>query len=118
MEDLELVKKRIEVLEQAIQENRHTGRTYRIVSATIDELMRMPKGTKVKFNDHTNTREGIDEAVKMFKKRMSEDFPDVKFRIIYTNTLDCFIERETYNYQEQARINLEKWKEKLKEMEQ
>ena len=117
MSDKELVQQRIDELEAAISAGRSSGRTYRLVSKIIDELFTLPMGSQIQLIDHEGNEDSQIKLKDMLTSRMTHDFPDTVFKIVYPMPNVSYVVRMTPTYQERAKENLKRWKKKLEEMD-
>lgn len=116
MSDKELIQQRIDELETNIASGKSSGKTYRLVNQIIDNLFSFPIGSQIALVDHDNSENSRFSLKEMFTSRMAHDFPDTNFKIVYPAPGVVYVVRTTPTYQELAKDKLNKWKEKLKEM--
>lgn len=111
----ESIQQKINEIEISLRDNKHTGRTYKLVSKYIDEFFSKPLGTEIYMTDHDGGN--IDSLIEMFKNRMKNDFPSVSYKLNYLPGGKAIVIRISKNFKEKARENLSLWKEKINEIQ-
>lgn len=110
MTDKELIQKEIDKIQNYIETNRYTGRTYRIANQIIDQFFNEPMGTEIAIVDHSGTNRGLFDMV---TKRIKNDFPNIKFTTKSINNNTFLIKRVTPSFKENAYGHIEAWKKRM-----
>ena len=117
MTNKELIQQQIDELNRNLMIGRATGKTYRAINRCIEEFFNNPIGTKICLVDDpvSDKQYATYHFVQLFKKRMSNDFPDAEYKISYPKAGIAIVERISETYTEIAKKRIEQWKKKLEE---